>query len=92
MSQMLPFPLCPKIKETLLEEHVVSQAALLVSANGYMLDVTFDFLWQRVQEFISYLLGALCLALPLSLFLSLIGYWFSVTFGIPVLPFVLIVV
>ncbi|MFN4279767.1 hypothetical protein [Thermosynechococcus sp.] len=70
----------------------MSQAALLLSANSHILDVTFDSLWQGVQEFTSHLLWSLCLSLLLSLFLSLISYWFSGTFGIPVLPFFLIVV
>ncbi|HIK24355.1 MAG: hypothetical protein P3X23_010830 [Thermosynechococcus sp. Uc] len=62
------------------------------SANGHALEVPTDSFWQGVQKFASYLLWSLCLSLLLSLFLSLIGYWFSAIFGIPVLPFVLIVV
>ncbi|MDR7921155.1 hypothetical protein RHP47_09785 [Thermosynechococcus sp. QKsg1] len=70
----------------------MSQAPVLVSANGHVLDVPFDSFWQGLQEFGSHLLWSLCLSLLLSLLLSLISYWLSVTFGIPVLPFFLIVV
>lgn len=52
----------------------MSQAPVLVSGNGHVLDVPFDSFWQRVQEFTSHLLWSLCLSLLLSLFLSLISY------------------
>ncbi|MFN4269167.1 MAG: hypothetical protein ACK4HN_01555 [Thermosynechococcus sp.] len=70
----------------------MSQAPVLVSGNGHVLDVPFDSLWQRVQELTSHLLWSLSLSLLLSLFLSLISYWFSVAFGVPVFPFFLIIV
>lgn len=70
----------------------MSQAPVLVSANGHALDVPLDSFWQGVQEFASHLMWSLCLSLLLSLFLSLISYWLSMTFGVPVLPFFLIVV
>lgn len=76
----------------LLEDSAMSQAPVLLSANGHVLDVSLDPFWQGLQEFATHLMWSLCLSLLLSLLLSLISYWFSVTFGVPVLPFFLIIV
>ncbi|URR35376.1 hypothetical protein NBE99_12160 [Thermosynechococcus sp. HN-54] len=70
----------------------MSQASVLVSANGQVLEVSFDPFWQGLQEFASHLMWSLCLSLLLSLLLSLISYGLSAAFGVPVLPFFLIVV
>ncbi|WP_448524889.1 hypothetical protein [Parathermosynechococcus lividus] len=68
------------------------QSSVLVTPNGHSLDITLDPFWQNLQQLASHLLVSLCLSLLLTIALSLLSYWFSSTFGIPLMPFLFVVI
>ncbi|XFA73356.1 hypothetical protein RYO59_001600 [Thermosynechococcaceae cyanobacterium Okahandja] len=68
------------------------QSPVLVSPNGHSLDISLDPFWQGLQQLASHVLISLCLSLLLTIALSILSYWFSSTFGIPVMPFFFVVI